>query len=213
MIARPSRADISNPQSVLLLRHPILFRSPPYLSAMSQFTLFEVGQVKAHLWHGLTANQIKDIVTKVDGKTLFSYQGVKDVVDKLVADPKWRGDRQEGSGAPRKTTARQDKELEKKVFQKRGREKVTVPYLQKAFPWAKKLSRSLLQSRLHDVGLAYLRRREKTIVTKKYLAERRAYCRKVLATPQNVLNSWAYTDGTVFFLDRIAHALHVRVRS
>ena len=48
-----------------------------------QFSAFEVGQVVAHLHHGLKAAQISRIIVKKDGVSRFSEQGVQDVIDKL----------------------------------------------------------------------------------------------------------------------------------
>ena len=90
----------------------------------------------------------------------------------------------------------------KKVFEKRGRRKVTVQYLRDTLDWTEDLSNTTIEERLHDAGMQWLRRRRKTIVAKKYIAERIAYCLKVLSTSQAKLNRWAYSDGTVFYLDR-----------
>ena len=169
---------------------------------MARFTPFEVGQVKAHLHHNLGPSEISRIVLKQDGKSHFSVQAVCDAINKLQADPKWRGEREEGSGASRKTTAAQDKALEKEVMKSRVKRKVTVTHLLAVFPWARGLSKGLLEDRLHEVGLRWLRRRRKTIVTREYLQERIAYSRTVSRMHQATLDSWAYTDGTTFFLDR-----------
>ena len=67
-----------------------------------QFTPFEVGQVKAHMEHGLGCTAIAKRVFKADGKTPFSERAVLNCMTKLRENPRWRGDREEGSGAPRK---------------------------------------------------------------------------------------------------------------
>ena len=59
-----------------------------------------------------------------------------------------------------------------------------------------------MEGRLGDADLEWLRRREKSIVTKTYIPERLAYCDLVLSKQQRTLDRWAYTDGTVFYLDR-----------
>jgi len=38
----------------------------------TRFTPFEVGQVKAHLHHGLGPTEIARIITKADGKSHFT---------------------------------------------------------------------------------------------------------------------------------------------
>ena len=86
----------------------------------------------------------------------------------------------------------------------KGKQKVTVQVLRRAFAWSRGVGNSLLEERLHDAGLKWLRRRRKTIVTKEYLPERIAYCKSVITKWQSTLDTWAFTDGTTFYLDRTA---------
>ena len=169
---------------------------------MTHFTPFEIGQIKAHVYHGMSGAAISRILCKRDGKSHWSETAVQDVVNKLEDDPSWRGERKTGSGCPRKTVKAQDRALEKEVFKSRGKVKVTVAYLRKMFPWTRTVSDSLLEDRLHEAGLKWLRRRRKMIVTKAYLRARVDYCDVVLRKHQSTLNSWAYSDGTVLYLDR-----------
>lgn len=172
------------------------------VSAMSQFSPFEVGQVKAHMHHGLGSQRISGILVKADGKTSFSKTAVQDVMDRLLANPRWKGERADGSGAPRKTTTKEDKALVKYVLKYRGERKVTVGHLRTQFTFLRGLCDSLVEARLGDVDLAWLRRRRKSVVTSKYINERLEYCGDVLAKQQRTLDTWAYSDGTVFYLDR-----------
>ena len=167
-----------------------------------QFSPFEVGQVKAHMYHGLGAAAIARIVLKGDGKTHFSETAVQKQIDKLTDSASWRGGRKAGSSRPRKTTPKQDNEVVKAVLKNRGKIKVTVSWLKKMFPWARKFGNTLLEERLEEAGLAYLRRRRKTLVPEKYLKERVSYCQAVKRKHQATLRQWAYSDGTVFYLDR-----------
>ena len=171
---------------------------------MADLGPFEVGQIKAHLYDGLTGSQILGILKKPDGKTGWSKQAVYNAIDKLEADPSWRGEREDGSGAPRKSTKAQDRALERFVNKNKGKQKVTVQVLRRTFRWTRNVGNSLLEDRLHEAGLAWLRRRRKTIVTQEYLQERFDYCNSVLGKWQSTLDTWAYTDGTVFYLDRTA---------
>jgi hypothetical protein len=57
---------------------------------MAQFTPFDVGQVKAHMHHGLGAQRISQIVTEADGKTKWTDTAVQDCMNKLLANPRWR---------------------------------------------------------------------------------------------------------------------------
>ena len=167
-----------------------------------QMSPFEVGQVKAHLHHGLKAAAISRIMAKSDGISQWTSKAVKTVVKKLKADPSWRGERAEGSGAPRKTTEEQDGAIEKWVLEERGRQKVTVRAIKRNFPGLRKLSDDLVEERLHEAELASLPRREKSKVGKMYLQERIDYCRSVKRKRPQTLLMWAYTDGTVYYLAR-----------
>ena len=121
---------------------------------------------------------------------------------KLELNPRWRGEREEGSGAPRKTTSKQDKEIIKWLLDQRGKQVVSVSTLRRQFPYLKKFSESLVYDRLDEAELAYLRRPSKSIVTPAYLQQRVDYCQAVKRKHQTTLEKWAYTDGTTFFLDR-----------
>ena len=103
-----------------------------------QLSPFDVGQVKAHLHYGLTAAAIARVMVKPDGKTHWGDDAIMAAVEKLEANPCWRGERQAGSGAPRKTTEKDDKSLVRHVLQKRGRKKVTVKSVKQKFPRLRK---------------------------------------------------------------------------
>ena len=167
-----------------------------------QFTPFEVGQVKAHVEHGLSAAEVAKRVFKADGKSKFGEVAIHNCMTKLRENPGWRGERAKGSGRPRKTSAQQDKVMVRWLLKKRGEQKVTVPLLKKQFPYLRKLSDTLVEERLDEADLSYLRRRSKSIVTKEYLQERVQYSQGVKRKHQATLELWAYTDGTVFYLDR-----------
>ena len=84
-----------------------------------------------------------------------------DVLEKLQTTPKWRGERAEGSGGPRKTSATLDRLVVREVFKKRGRVKVTVSYLKKKFPPLRLVSSSLVEDRLKEADLKFLRPQER----------------------------------------------------
>jgi hypothetical protein len=153
-----------------------------------QLTPFEVGQVLAHKHHKLTALQISRIIFKGDGKSRFSETAIKTCMVALDDDPSWRGQREAGSGAPRKTTTAQDKQIENAIFKYRGRFKVTVPWLKKTYFWARQLSDSAVERRLGAAGLAYLRRRKKYKVAEVYVPERLEYCASVKRRHQATLD-------------------------
>ena len=122
----------------------------------------------------------------------------------MEEEPTWRGERKKGSGAPRKTTATQDKEIEEWVLENRGLRKVTVKAIRKQFPYLRRLSTTLVEERLEEAELGWQRRRNKSKVGTTYLAARIEYCHAVKRKWQDTLEKWAYTDGTVYYLDRTA---------
>ena len=168
------------------------------------FSPFAVGQIKAHMHHGWGATQIARVVTKPDGKSHWSHTAVQIQMDALANDPTYTGIRQPGSGPKRKTTKKQDRQVLSCVIRNRGRKKVTVNWLKTQFTWARRLSNTLIEERLFEAGLAYMRRRKKHLVTKAYLQPRIAYSTDVLTKRQTTLDKWGYSDGTVWYLDRDA---------
>ena len=84
----------------------------------------------------------------------------------------------------------------------RGRKKVTVNWIKTQLTWARKLGNTLIEERLFEAGLAYMRRRKKALVTKTYLQPRINYSNDVLTKQQTTLDKWGYSDGTVWYLDR-----------
>ena len=167
-----------------------------------QFSPFDIGQIKAHVHHGLCAAEIARILTKPDGKTRWTDKSVQNQMDKLDDSPAWRGDRTEGSMRPRKTTAKQDKQIVSLLLKNRGKRKVTIAFLKTRLPWARGLGNTALEERLDDAGLAYMRRRRKCLVPEKYVVDRVNYCNAVKRKHESTLLQWAYSDGTVFYLDR-----------
>ena len=52
------------------------------------FTAFELGQIKAHLYHNVAPAEIARIVFKPDGKTNYSVQAIHDAINKMKANKK-----------------------------------------------------------------------------------------------------------------------------
>ena len=169
---------------------------------MAQFSPFDIGQIKAHMHHGLGGAAISRILVKADGKSQWTEKACQDAVNKLNSDPSWRGERQQGSGAPRQTTKAQDRQLANAVLNYRGKAKVTINWLRRRFPWTKDFSDGLLEGRLHDAKLKKLPRVKKQIVTSTYIPERIDYCHSTIRKHESTLVLWAYSDGTTFYLDR-----------
>ena len=170
---------------------------------LHQMTPFEVGQVKAHMHHGLGCTAIRNLVVKPDGKSLFGETAIVNCMNKLKASPSWMGAREEGSGPPRKTTEKQDEEIVEWVLDQRGEQKVSVSKIRKQFPYLRKFNASIVEERLFEAELEYKRRREKCIVSSpEYLGARVEYCWGVKRKHATTLEKWAYTDGITIYLDR-----------
>ena len=169
-----------------------------------QMSPFEVGQVKAHMEHGLGCTSIAKLVKKADGRTCFEEKAISNCMRKLRDCPEWRGEREAGSGAPRKTSEKQDKEIVQWVLDNRGTTKVSTSRLKKQFPFLRGVSDALIEDRLAEVDLRWLRRRRKTIVIRQHIPARVAYCQGVKRKHQATLERWAYVDGTTYYLDKTA---------
>ena len=179
------------------------------MAALSkQLGPFQIGQVKAHMYHGLGAPAIRKLVLKSGTgpakNRMYSISAIGKAIARLHENPGWEGERREGSGAPRKTTEQLDEAIFKFVCSNRGRKKIVVSTVRKRFPQLKSLSNSLVEERLHEAGLRYMRRRRKTLVPKKYIRDRLDYSRWVMAQRHALLMNIAYSDGTVFYLDKEA---------
>ena len=163
---------------------------------------FEVGQVLAHMEHGLGCTSIAKLVKKADGKTFFEERAISNCMRKLRENPGWRGERESGSGPPRKTSEKQDQAIVKWVLENRGSTKVSVSRLKKQFRFLRGLSATLVEERLAEADLVWLRRRSKALVTRQHLAARVEYCQGVKRKRQATLERWAYVDGTTYYLDK-----------
>ena len=160
-----------------------------------QLSPFDVGQIKAHMHHGLKPADIMRILLKPDGISSWSFNAINDAVKHLERDPSWRGERAEGSGRPRETTASQDNQIVRYITKYRGQRKVTVSVLKRDLPWLREFSNSLVDDRIEEADLKWLRRREKSKVAQIYLEARVDHSRAVKRKHQATLDTWAYTDG------------------
>jgi hypothetical protein len=92
--------------------------------------------------HQPTALWISRSILKDDGKSRFSENAIKNCMTSFGADRKRKGARKAGPGAPRKTTAAQDKQIEGAIYKYPSRHKVTVAWLGKRYLRARQLSDS-----------------------------------------------------------------------
>ena len=75
---------------------------------------------------GYSLREIADsgAVEMPDGDPV-SFGMIGKIIQRLKAEPGWRGERAEGSGRPRETTEAEDKALVRTVKKRRGQEKTT----------------------------------------------------------------------------------------
>ncbi len=79
---------------------------------------------------------------------------------------KWDGDATAvaSSGRPRLTTGALDKSIARLVYRHRGSARVTVSFVKKKIVKARAFGDSLIERRLGEAGLRWLRRRRKSLV-------------------------------------------------
>jgi hypothetical protein len=178
---------------------------PPKTSSRTHLNPFLRGVVYGLFLAGYTYQEIADEVTKPDGEHLCQ-QSVASVVEsaKACGGLEWDGEQALGAGRPRCTSDALDKQILRLVFKYRGKAVVTVNFIKKHIMAARKLSDRTVSRRLGDAGLAWLRRRRKTLVSEVHRALRVEWAQWVLARTVATLSRWAYTDGTVFYLARDA---------
>lgn len=170
----------------------------------THLTPFLKGAIFGLLLAGWTYTEIANEIEKPDG-TRPSQQAIANV-DKQVKSRggfAWDGAHSaQGVGRPRETTDALDKAIRKVVFKYRGRKQVNINFIQKVLKATRKLSRSTVARRLGEAGLAWLRRRHKTLVPAAHKVSRLDWAAWVLARNAATLARWAYSDGTVFYLGR-----------
>ena len=154
---------------------------------------------------GYTCREIADEVTKPDGSHP-SHGSVAGVIREAKARGgiAWGGEPSGYGGRPRATSDALDKKILGVVLKHRGSAKVTVAFIKKTVKEARRLSDKTVSRRLGEAGLAWLRRRRKTLVSEVHRAARIQWAEWVLARTVTTLSRWAYTDGTVFYLARDA---------
>ena len=161
---------------------------------------FAVGGIAALDNLGYSQRGIADskAVKKADGGPVL-FSAVGKVLRKLKNDPAWRGDRKEGTGTTRSTSKEEDEAMVQYVLDNRGKKKVTSAKVQMALDAS---SKSLVQRRLREAGLKWLRRRCKALVPKADLDDRLAWASWVKHCSAHYLRRWVYTDGCSFYLDK-----------
>ena len=180
-------------------------RMPPKQS-QKHFNPFLRGVIYGLFLAGLPYREIAEELIKPDGSET-SQQAVAGVVQQAEANGGllWDGvAANSNAGRPPATTSALDKEIFKLVLRHRGKTLVTPKFVKKKIPAARRVCLRTIRRRLNKAGLAWLRRRRKSIISPEHKEQRLSFARWVLARTSATLSRWAYTDGTVFYLARSA---------
>ena len=131
----------------------------------AQLSPFLRGVVFGLFLAGSTYQEIADEVEKADGAHPCQ-QTVADTIRRVEKNGglAFDGERAPQAGRPRHTDSALDRQILRLVFKHGGRAVVTARYVQKVIKAARKVSIRTLQRRLSDAGLAWLRRRRKSLV-------------------------------------------------
>ena len=186
----------------------------PRQSTRCHLTHFLRGAIYGLLLAGWTYNEIAEEVEKPDG-THPCQQAVAQVARQLQSRGGfgWDGEAASGeAGRPRSTSDALDKQIVKLVFKHRGRTLVTIKYVQRMIKAARKYSSRTIGRRLGEAGLAWLRRRRKTLVPSVHKVSRLDWAVWVLARTGATLARWAFSDGTSFYLGRSENEVEQKTR-
>ena len=171
---------------------------------MAHFTPFARGAIDGLHIAGWSLAEIAEEVPKADGSAACQ-QAVWATLMSAKEQGGYLSTGESGAhsaGRPRGTSSALDKQIQRVVFKHRGRAMVTPKFIRKVVPAARRVSLRTLRRRLGDAGLAWLRRRRKTIAPKEHRASRVRWAHWVMKRRRTSLSRWVYTDGTVFYLAR-----------
>ncbi len=116
----------------------------------------------------------------------------------MAALVRWNGGASSiaSSGRPRVSSTALDKSIARLVFKHKGGVKVTVAFVKKKILTAKPFSDLLVERRMGEAGLKWLKRRRKSLVPDRHKYFRIMWANWVLRRTAATLSRWAYTDGT-----------------
>ena len=140
-------------------------------------------------------------VQKKDGSQLL-LNTLDGIIARKKADPDWFGEDSCAGGRPRQLADKQVKSLVDFVFAERGGTKVTIGYCKKRLRFLRPLNEQTVANALHDAGLKWLTRRQKSWVPPASKEARLLYADWLLGRHAATLQRFAYIDGTTFYLAR-----------
>lgn len=163
---------------------------------------FYRGKIIGHAEAGTPVSTIVTRVRKTDGKKP-KVRSVQKTILKAKTHPDWLGENAPGGPGRKATiTDAHRRLLVKLVFKERGRAYVTMRYCKQRLPCLRPYSRWVLAYALHGVGFEWLRRRSKKWVRPQFIQPRLQWARWIPLQTMAFLRTFAYVDGTTFYLAR-----------
>ena len=172
-------------------------RSPSF----ARLDAFARGEIWGMRQAGAPREDIVKRIKKKDGRRP-TLRAVAAVIARKAAHPEWRGEDSVAGGRPCTLTPKQERRITRLVFKYRGKAKVTLAFVRKLLKFARKVSAKTVGRSLHRAGLKWMVRRVKRAVPFQWRGKRRMYARWPLLKVQRMLDRFAYTDGTCFYLAR-----------
>ena len=148
---------------------------------------------------GARRQKMREAVRKTDG-TMPSLKAVADILNHYEADPEWDGEDSSAGGRPRLLTPEHERKIRKILEKDVVKFVVTARYVKKKLPAVRQVRDQVIQQAFRRMGYAYRDRRKKAAIGEKYKPARLKYCDWLLKQTQAFLSTFAYTDGTTFFL-------------
>ena len=142
---------------------------------------------------------MRDKVRKTDG-TPPTLKSVDQILAHFAEDSEWDGENSSAGGRPRLLTAEQEQEVKKILVRDVGKFVVTARYVKKKLTKLRSVRDHTIVRTFSRLGYSYRDRRRKPAIADKYKPARLVYCNWLLKQEQTYLNTFAYVDGTTFFL-------------
>ena len=150
---------------------------------------------------GASREDMRSKCRKSDGRKP-SLTAVDGILAHFKEDPEWDGRDSCSGGRPRVFTPKQEKLIQRLLERDVGKFIVTARYVKKKLPSLRKVRDEVFHEAFARAGYAYRDRRRKAAIADKYKPARLLYCDWLLKQSQAYLNTFAYTDGTTFFLPK-----------
>ena len=164
-----------------------------------QFDVFTRGRIVGLFEAGKSGTEIASIVKKTNNKHP-KVQAVNKTIQKYKSMKHWSGERVVGSGRQFSLSAAVKQRIIDIIFKHRGSNVVTIKFIKKRLPSTRQVSDQTMSNAIKAGGLAWLRRRMKRFIPKKYIKPRVSFSRWLLRLPEHEAMNFAFIDGTTYYL-------------